>query len=214
LAIGNGSDPGIFTPEDPGNTRVRIRNAIGTPAERVVILMTGRLVEEKGYRELVTAMRDVDAELWAVGARLESDHASGIADVIDSIERDPSLKNRVRFLGYRQDVPDLMRAADIFTLPSHREGMPRSIIEAMMVGLPVIATNIRGSREEVVAGETGLLVPVNDAKSLADAIRQLAGDPASRQSMGEAGRARAIELYDEAKVIARQMERLGLNRAS
>jgi glycosyltransferase involved in cell wall biosynthesis len=92
--------------------------------------------------------------------------------------------------------------------------MPRSIIEAMMVGLPVIATNIRGSREEVVAGETGLLVPVNDAKSLADAIRQLAGDPASRQSMGEAGRARAIELYDEAKVIARQMERLGLNRAS
>jgi len=210
LAIGNGSDPGIFTPEDPGNTRVRIRNAVGTPAERVVILMTGRLVEEKGYRELVTAMRDVDAELWAVGARLESDHASGIADVIDSIERDPSLKNRVRFLGYRQDVPDLMRAADIFTLPSHRKGMPRSIIEAMLTGLPVVATDIRGSREEVVNGETGLLVPLRNADELARGLQSLVADSALRKRMGMAGLTRARDLFDEQKVIARQLDHLGV----
>ena len=81
---------------------------------------------------------------------------------------------RIRFLGYRQDMADLMRAADIFTLPSHREGMPRSIIEAMLTGLPVVATNIRGSREEVVDGETGLLVPrIRRQCQLAGALQSL-----------------------------------------
>ena len=80
----------------------------------------------------------------------------------------------------------------------------------MMAGLPVIVTNVRGSREEVVAGETGLLVPVADKNALAAAIRELAGDAALRERMGTAGRARALNLYDEAKVIHRQLTRLGL----
>ena len=210
LAIGNGSDPNIFTPKDPSNSRTRIREALGTPADRVVILMIGRLVEEKGYRELITAMREVDAELWAVGARLKSDHASGIADVVASTESDPTLKTRVRFLGYRQDIPDLMRAADIFTLPSHREGMPRSIIEAMLTGRPVVATDIRGSREEVVNGENGLLVPVRDANALACGLQSLINDSQLRKRMGEAGLSRAHRLFDEQKVIARQLDHLGL----
>jgi len=107
-------------------------------------------------------------------------------------------------------VPDILRAADIFTLPSHREGMPRSIIEAMMCALPVVATDIRGSREEVVDGETGLLVPVNDPAALALALDRLARDPALRRRMGAAGRARALALYDERRVIERQLIRLGL----
>ena len=213
LAIGNGSDPDTFTPEDPDNGRMRIRESLGTPADRVVILMTGRLVEEKGYRELVTAMRDIDAELWAVGARLESDHASGIADIIASIDRDPDLKSRIRFLGYRQDVPDLMRAADIFTLPSHREGMPRSIIEAMLTGRPVVATDIRGSREEVVDGETGLLVPVRNADALAHGLRSLVAESRLRERMGKAGLERARRLFDEQEVIARQLDHLDLRAA-
>ena len=210
LAIGNGSDPNICTPKDPSNSRTRIREALGTPADRVVILMIGRLVEEKGYRELITAMREVNAELWAVGARLKSDHASGIADVVASTESDPTLKTRVRFLGYRQDIPDLMRAADIFTLPSHREGMPRSIIEAMLTGRPVVATDIRGSREEVVNGENGLLVPVRDANALACGLQSLINDSQLRKRMGEAGLSRAHRLFDEQKVIARQLDHLGL----
>ena len=80
----------------------------------------------------------------------------------------------------------------------------------MMVGLPVIATDIRGSREEVVQGETGLLVPVADRNALAGAIREIADDAARRKQMGAAGRRRALELYDESKVIQRQMKRLAL----
>jgi len=79
-----------------------------------------------------------------------------------------------------------------------------------MTGLPVIATDIRGSREEVVAGDTGLLVPVNDRKALAGAIRELSCNPTMRKRMGAAGRTRALNLYDEAKVIGRQLTRMKL----
>ncbi len=115
--------------------------------------------------------------------------------------------------GYRADITRILNAADIFALPSHREGMPRSIIEAMMVGLPVVATDIRGPREEVVDGETGALVPVADADALAAALDRLAADPALRARWGTAGRARALALFDESVVITRQLDRLGLAAA-
>ena len=206
-AIGNGSDPARFRPALPEETaRADIRASLGTPRDRPVILMVGRLVAEKGYPELIEAMRDVDAELWVVGERLASDHAGSIDAAVAAAERDPVLKTRIRLLGYRSDVPDLLRAADIFTLPSHREGMPRSIVEAMLTGLPVVATDIRGSREEVVDGQTGLLVPVCDPKTLAAALSRLAGDAALRAKLGAAGLARARDLYDETKVVARQLD--------
>jgi glycosyltransferase involved in cell wall biosynthesis len=81
----------------------------------------------------------------------------------------------------------------------------------MLTGLPVVATDIRGSREEVVDGATGLLVPVRDAGALAAALSKLAGDPALRAAMGKAGLARARELYDERKVVARQLDLMGLS---
>ena len=81
----------------------------------------------------------------------------------------------------------------------------------MLSGLPVVATDIRGSREEVVAGQTGLLVPVRDEAALAAALQRLAADPGLRARMGAAGLARARELYVEEKVIARQMRLLGLD---
>jgi glycosyltransferase involved in cell wall biosynthesis len=208
LAIGNGVDPARFHP-DP-EARARVRAALHVADSRVVVLMVGRLVAEKGYPELIAAMRAVDAELWIVGERLASDHAAAIDHALAEAERDPVLKARVRLLGYRRDVPDLMRAADIFTLPSHREGMPRSIIEAMMTGLPVVATNIRGSCEEVVPEETGLLVPVADPQALAAALSRLVADPALRTAWGDAGRRRALALYDERVVIDRQLRHLGL----
>ena len=208
-AIGNGVDPGRFHPAADGGERQRLREALGA-GPGPVILMVGRLVAEKGYVELIEAMKTVDARLWVVGERLASDHAGSVGDAVRAAESDPVLKRRVRFLGYRADVPALMRAADIYTLPSHREGMPRSVIEAMMSGLPVVGTRIRGTREEVVEGETGTLVPVGDAAALAAALARLAADPALRAAWGAKGRARAMALYREDLVIARQLEGLGL----
>ena len=202
-AIGNGVDPARFAPAtDGGAARRSLRAELDTPEDALVIMMTGRMVVEKGYPELFAAIAGQDAILWVAGERLASDHAAQV-----SIK---ALPPNVRLLGHRQDVPELLRAADIFTLPSHREGMPRSIIEAMMVGLPVIATDIRGSREQVVTGVTGLLVPAANKEALAGAIQKLSADTMLRSRMGAAGRRRALEFYDESKVIARQLKRLAL----
>ncbi|MBV8535820.1 MAG: glycosyltransferase family 4 protein [Alphaproteobacteria bacterium] len=211
LAIGNGSDPARFFPageEDPG--RMALRRSLGVDQATPVIAVIGRLVAEKGYPELFEAMRRVEARLWVIGERLKSDHAQDIDRAIDAAQSDTTLRARIQFLGYRADVPALLRAADIFVLPSHREGMPRSIIEAMLSALPVVATNIRGAREEVIEGATGNLVPVRDVRALADALTRLAGNPVLRRRLGDAGLARARELYVEEKVVHRQIEHLHL----
>ena len=205
VPVGNGRDPARFRP-DPA-ARDRVRRALGVPDDAVVVVIVSRLVRHKGYPELLAAMRDVPgAELWVVGERLSSDHG---ADLEPQFARS-GLGPRLRRLGYRADVADVLAAADIFTLPSHFEGLPMSVIEAMLTSLPVVATAIRGPREQVVDGETGLLVPPATAAPLAAALRRLVADPALRARMGAAGRARAVALYDEAAVLARTLDLLGL----
>ena len=205
VPVGNGRDPARFRP-DP-DARARVRRALGVPDEVVVVVIVSRLVRHKGYPELLAAMRDVPgAELWVVGERLPSDHGADLEPLFAG----SGLGSRLRRLGYRADVADVLAAADIFTLPSHFEGLPMSVIEAMLTGLPVVATAIRGPREQVVDGETGLLVPPATVAPLAAALRRLVADPALRARMGAAGRARAVALYDEAAVLARTLDLLGL----
>ena len=205
VAVGNGRDPAIFRP-DPA-ARARIRAELGTPAGRVVIVAVSRLVRDKGFFELAAAMRQVpDAELWVVGDRLSSDRGEDVAGMLDAA----GLGQRLRRLGYRHDVPAILAAADIFTLPSYFEALPMSVIEAMLSGLPVVASDIPGPREQVVNGETGLLVAVRNADALAAGLRQLAEDAALRERMGQAGRQRALERFDEARVTARTLDLLGL----
>lgn len=210
LAIGNGVDVRAFDPERV-RTRAATRAALGIPADAAVVGMVGRMVAEKGYGEFLDAAESLVAQgspafFLAVGERLASDHAAGIEARLARAKA--ALGERLVLTGLRGDIPDLLAAMDVFTLPSYREGMPRTIIEAMLMARPVVATDIRGSREEVVAGETGLLVPVRDGAALARAFATLIGDPALRQRMGAAGRARALELYDESMVVARQIAAL------
>jgi len=203
--VGNGRDPAVFHP-DPA-ARARIRAALAVPEDRVVVIAVSRLVRHKGYPELAAAMRDVPAaELWVVGERLASDRGEDMLAVL----RDAGLGARLRLLGYREDVAALLAAADIFALPSHFEGLPMSVIEAMLTGLPVVATDISGPREQVVDGETGLLIPPRQAAPLAAALARLAANPALRAAMGTAGRARACDLYDEARVVERTLDLLGV----
>jgi glycosyltransferase involved in cell wall biosynthesis len=203
--IGNGRDPAVFRP-DP-TVRERIRTALGTPMDRVVVVAVSRLVRVKGYPELAAAMREVpDAELWVVGERLESDRGDDMRELLTGA----GLGERLRLLGYRDDVAAVLAAADVFVLPSYFEGLPMSVIEAMLTGLPVVASDIEGPREQVVHGVTGLLVPPRQVPPLADALRRLAADPALRATMGAAGRERAVQLYDEARVVERTLDLLGL----
>ncbi len=100
---------------------------------------------------------------------------------------------------------------DLFCLPSWREGMPRTIIEAMMMGKPVVATDIRGAREaKVVDGVTGLLVPTRSPEKLARAMERCVEAPEWAKSLGDAGRRRALRHYDERDVVARQIVQVRL----
>ena len=202
IPVGNGRDPAIFRP-DPA-ARAGVRAALGVAEETIVVTAVSRLVRHKGYPELLAAMRDVPAELWVVGERLPSDHGEDMEPYFANAGLGPRLKR----LGYRADVPAVLAASDIFVLPSHFEGLPMSVIEAMLCALPVVATNIRGPREQVIAEETGLLVPPATVGPLAEALRRLAADPAARARLGAAGRARAVERYDESKVVERTLDLL------
>ena len=207
LAIGNGVDIKRFNPQAT-RPRAEVRAELGIPQEAVVIGMIGRMVAEKGYGEFFSAAAGVarqspNAYFLVVGGHLASERDAGIGAQLESARA--ALGPRLILAGMRNDVPDMCAAMDVFTLPSYREGMPRSIIEAMHMALPVVATDIRGSREEVVPEATGLLVPTRDAVALEQAFLRLVGDAPLRSRMGAAGRERALELYDETKVVARQI---------
>jgi len=207
VAVLNGRDPAAFHP-DPA-ARAALRAEFGAGPEDCVVVAVSRLVRHKGYPELLRAMEGVPgATLWVVGERLDSDHGEDLEPHFTRAEA--MLGARIRRLGYRHDVARVLAAADVFALPSHFEGLPMSVIEAMLTGLPVVATDVRGPREQVVEGETGFLVPPATVEPLAAALAKLAADPALRARMGEAGRARALERFTEAKVVNRTLDLLGL----
>jgi glycosyltransferase involved in cell wall biosynthesis len=116
------------------------------------------------------------------------------------------LEDVAQFLGHRRDVPDLMAVMDVHVLPSHREGFPRSPMEASAMGIPSVVTNIRGCRQTVDDHETGLLVPAHDAEALGDAILHLLGDAEARRRYGDAARAKAIREFDEQVVFRRVLD--------
>ncbi|MBX9749355.1 MAG: glycosyltransferase family 4 protein [Roseococcus sp.] len=206
-ATGNGRDPAIFHPD--AGARATLRAEMGLRPDDCVVIGISRLVRHKGWPELLQAMESVpNAQLWVVGERLASDHGE---DITPHFQRAAAtLGPRLRMLGYRHDVARLLQAADIFALPSHFEGLPMSIIEAMLSGLPVVATEISGCREQVVDGETGLLVPPMQVAPLGAALARLAADAPLRQSMGAAGLLRARERFTESAVVGRTLDLLGL----
>jgi len=210
MVIGNGVNPLQFDPERVGTGQTE-RVWLGIPENAFVVGCIGRQVREKGIVEFLQAAQILahrHQNIWflLIGERLSSDHAVGVDKEIRAACT--ALGERLVVLGLREDIPECLATMDIFCLPSWREGMPRTIIEAMMMGKPVVATNIRGAREEVVNEKTGLLVPVQAPEILANAIERFFVDPEWGKSLGVAGRKRALHLYDENKVVALQIERI------
>ena len=208
VVIGNGVCVDLFTPANP-ERKLRVRAALGIPGGASVVGVVARMVREKGLVEFLgaavqLAQRFPNAHFLMVGERLASDRGASVARELQDARK--KLGPRLMAVSYCSDVAEVLSAMDIFCLPSYREGMPRSIIEAMMMELPVVATNIRGSREEVIDGETGLLVPTHSSTALAQALGRLIADPNLSRRIGKAGRQRALELYDERRVVARQID--------
>ena len=204
--LGNGVDLDRFAPQ-PQHVRKAVRAELGVDDDGIVIVgAVGRLVWEKGYAELFAAARSLLAR--------RSDVVVVVAGPFDADKGDPLTPTDVaaaeaagvRFLGHRDDPERLYAAFDIYALASHREGFPRSAMEAAASALPIVASDIRGCREVVEHERTGLLVPVRDPEALEAAISRLAGDPLLRRRLGEAAVAKARAEFDQQRVIERTLD--------
>ncbi|MCG7324038.1 glycosyltransferase family 4 protein [Achromobacter sp. ACRQX] len=167
------------------------------PAPPVVVTTVARLLRDKGVQEFVQAAkllreRGVPVTMQLVGGLDAGNPTSATQADVDAWQQDGC----VQALGERSDVAALYAAAHIAVLPSYREGLPKSLIEAAACGRAVVTTDVPGCRDAIEPNVTGLLVPVRDAAALADAIARLAQDAALRQAMGTAGRVLAEREFD------------------
>lgn len=197
--LGNGIDVQRF---DRANVDAQLVNQkrceFDLPSDARVIGFVGRLVAEKGIPELLQAARIVAQHIPALRlliiGPIDEDKSDALRPVI---AQDYGLSDRCIFAGLRQDMPELYSLMDVFVLPSHREGFPRSPMEASSMGIPCVVTDIRGCRETVEQGRNGILVPLGNFRRLADAIVELLTDRERAKKMGEEGRRMARERFDE-----------------
>lgn len=199
--LGNGIDVDTFSPdavvEGRGVPWVRER-------EDIIIGSVGRLVYEKGFAELFQAVeqlvpRHPNLKFVVVGPEEKDQNDAVERDRMDHLEE----RGLVRFVGWQADMPSVYAGMDLLVLPSHREGIPRACMEASSMGLPIIATDIRGSREVVLNGRTGLLVPVRDPVALQKAIEEMLQRREEWGRMGRQAREHIVENFNSRLVLRR-----------
>lgn len=179
-----------------GASRGAARRGHGSQASGVLFSFAGYLRPGKGVDDLIEAFAMVHREL--PGARLRIIGDSDLNDYkrrLTELVAARGLDDAVHFLGWRDDVPRLITETDIFVLPSHSEGVPRSIVEAMACGVPVIATRVGGVAELLGDGDFGLIVPPRDPPALADAMLGLARNAGRRARLGRAGQEEVLQNY-------------------
>jgi len=201
--LGNGIDLARFRP-DPA-VRAEVRAELGVKGGTIVVGAVGRLVWEMGYAELLDAGRTIlgtrDDVAFVIAGPFDPDKG----DPLSAADVDAAEAAGVRFLGHRDDPERLYQAFDVYVLASHREGFPRSAMEAAATGLPIVACDIRGCRQVVDHGTTGLLGPVRDAAALQVNIERLLDDPDLRTSMSKAALVKAKADFDQQTVIDRTL---------
>ena len=185
--IPNGIDGAAFAAAPP---RAEIRT----------VITVANLRAEKGHDTLLEAA----AQLAAVHPRLRFQFVGAgprRAD-LEALAAARGLSSRVEFLGHRDDVPELLSAADLYVLPSRSEAFPNGAIEAMAAGLPVVASAVGGLKDLIEDGRTGVLVPADDPSALATAIRRLVDAPAEARALGAAARAEVLAQYSFDRMVA------------
>ena len=167
-----------------------MRQELGLSNDAIVCITVGRLVPVKGQDDLINAFADVvkktpNAHLLIVGE-------GELHDALLGLTQKNNITDNVHFLGWRNDVANLLGTSDIFALPSLNEGLGLVLIEAMAQKLPAVATRVGGVPEVIIENETGILVPAQSPTELSKALNQLIDDSALRTKIGEAGYQRAI----------------------
>jgi len=203
--IHNGIDTARFArdrhPSRCRSARRTVRAEFHVPARAPLLIMVARLHPQKGLARLFAAMRDILHERPEARLLLVGDGPLRVS--LRKQVEDFGMAERVLFAGGREDVPSLLWAADVFVLPSLREGMPNAVLEAMAAGLPVVATRVGGTPECVADGESGLLVPPDDSHALAHAVLRLLGSARMRARLGAAARERVCAHFGTERLVQR-----------
>jgi glycosyltransferase involved in cell wall biosynthesis len=171
----------------------QLRQKFGLDATHRVLVVVGRLEQQKGHRDLLDALPDLVRHFPRLKVILVGD-----GSLRQALERSVSaagLSGNVIFAGFTRGVAAFYRLAELVVLPSLYEGMPLVAIEAGAAQRALVATAVDGTREVIVPGQTGLLVPPHSPAALGQAISQLLGNPRLAQQMGQAGRARVEQLF-------------------
>jgi len=211
--ICNGVDINKFNVNNISTDLLEKRKELCIDSKAKIICSIGRIVRAKGIIDLIYAFKDILSELpetilLIIGDNKANERDLKTKDEVVSLVDEYDLKEKVIFAGYRNDIRDLLAIVDVFVLPSYREGMPMSIIEAMAMGKAVVATNIRGCREEVINNETGLLVPVGKPRKLANALLKILKDEKLASKMGQNGRVRVEAEFNEEIVLKKQINKI------
>ena len=205
LHISNGVDLKVkFNPDIKGNENEIIKKNSFKDNELIVTFI-GRLVKEKGIIEFLNSyerLKTKNIKYVIIGGLPQGERDTETINFIEMFKKNEN----IIFTDHVSNVNDYLSISDIFCLPSYREGMPRSIIEAMAMRNAVLATNIRGSREEVIHNETGYLFDVRNSIQIARYIDELNNNREKLEYLKENGQKRAKLLYDENKVVNKQID--------
>lgn len=198
FVIPNGIDPTPFITVNHQAARVAIRKSLGIRNCTTVIVSVANLYQPKGYSYLLDAIRDV-ADSFSVRLLLAGeDRTNGN---LQRLIQQLSLENIVDVLGTRSDIPELLAAADIFTLPSLQEGMPNAILEAMAAGLPIVGTAVGDISHMLDHGKCGTIVRSANARELADAVERYIREPGYGRQHAIRARERVMHLYTLEKMV-------------
>jgi len=178
--------------------------------EWVRVTMIARAIKHKGLFEFIHAAQLLEKNYPEVSFQLVGSPDEG--NRFSVTESFLLHQGAIHYLGQQENIRHILSQSDIFVLPSYREGLPRTTLEAMSMGLPVITTDVVGCRETVDEGVNGLLVPPQNAQALTNAIKTLLDDPSLRKKMGQAGREKAIKEFDIGTIVNKHLEVYGLSR--
>ncbi|WP_456432134.1 glycosyltransferase family 4 protein [Nitratifractor sp.] len=199
-----GVDTEAFSPERVDRKMLAELKARYVPGDKPVVLMVARAIWHKGVREFYEAA-------GRLGDRARFILVGGIDPGNPSCADAAFLRSgAVEWVGEQQAMREWTALADVYVLPSYREGVPRTLLEAAAMGKPIVATDVVGCREVVEDGRNGLLVPPRDAAALADAIGRLLDDSALRQRMGEASRELAVKEFAIPQIVEQYLRLYGV----
>lgn len=199
-----------FNPENVSEAeKEKLRLELGLNFKLPVVGFVGRLVKEKGILELIEAFikvrQEIECQLLVIGSSEFGERDNLTIEVFKQKIEESGFSENIILAGHREDMVQCLSLMDIFVLPSYREGMAVSPLEAMSMEIPVIVTDIKGCREEVTE-ETGIKVPVQQIEPLAAAIKQLLNDKEKSQKIGKLARNRVIEEFETDRVVEEQMK--------